>query len=734
MKKVLFSATVDSHILHFHLPYLKMFKEKGYEVHVATNTDDTIPFCDIKHKVCFERSPFKKNNLKAIKQMEKILLDNNFDIVHTHTPMGSVVTRLAYKKVRNKVNTRMIYTAHGFHFYKGAPLLNWLLFYPVEKYLSKYTDTLITINKEDFELAKTRFNKRCFDIQYLPGIGVDDKKFNREMTLKEKNDYRKSIGIKEKDFVIIYPARLCKDKNQKLLLDFMIKNKEKNDVKLLLPGKDEYNGFYQKYVEEKNIKNVLFLGQRDDIYKLLNISNLLIASSIREGFGINLVEALACEIPVIAVDNRGHREIIEEGINGYIINNDVNDLYNTFLSIYNNKTLYMQLLNNSKKSVEKFFLYNSLEIMKGIYFNNKDKRVLQIFYSLNYGGAENFIMNIYRNIDRDKVQFDFLLHHKNGVYEDEIKKMGGKIFYLNGYINEIGVRNYRNELKAFFSANRYDVIHCHLDKTSGFIINEIKKIYNPICIAHSHCCGEYNNFIVKIYKKYLKHLVIKKADYKFACSEEAGKWLFNNNFKIVNNPIDIPKYSFDPVVRNKLRKKYKINDKDIVIGTVGRLEKVKNQLFLIDVFEYYQKKHKNSKLFILGSGNMKDELEKTVNDKGLSDMVIFQEAVSDAYNYYNVFDIFALTSLSEGLGIVLLEATANSLPIISTSNIPDNLYKNNNIQIVKNYNVLEWLTMLESIKPIRKENKDFLNEYDVNTISSLMEEEYLKLLENKRGE
>lgn len=119
MKKVLFSATVDSHILHFHLPYLKMFKEKGYEVHVATNTDDAIPFCDVKHKVSFERSPFRKNNLKAIKQMKKILLDNNFDIVHTHTPMGSVVTRLAYKKLKIKLIQGLFILHMGFIFIKG---------------------------------------------------------------------------------------------------------------------------------------------------------------------------------------------------------------------------------------------------------------------------------------------------------------------------------------------------------------------------------------------------------------------------------------------------------------------------------------------------------------------------------------------------------------------------------------------------------------------------------------
>lgn len=212
VRKVLFTATVDSHILHFHIPYLKMFKERGYEVHVATNSDENIPYCDKKHKISFERSPFKMNNLRAIKQLKRVIEEEKFDIIHCHTPMGSVVTRLASKHARKAYGTRVIYTAHGFHFYKGAPKLNWLLFYPVEKHLSKYTDDLITINNEDYELALKKFKaKRTY---YVPGVGVDPKKFDFELSQEEKHELRKSLGIKDDDFVMIFPARLDKNKNQ----------------------------------------------------------------------------------------------------------------------------------------------------------------------------------------------------------------------------------------------------------------------------------------------------------------------------------------------------------------------------------------------------------------------------------------------------------------------------------------------------------------------------------------
>lgn len=293
MRKVLFTATVDSHILQFHIPYLKMFKEKGYEVHVATNGRADIPCCDVKHIVSFERNPFKINNLKAIKQLKKIVDEEKFDIIHCHTPMGSAVTRLASKKAR-KNGTRVLYTAHGFHFYKGAPLKNWIIYYPVEKYLSKFTDCLITINQEDYELAKRRFSKRCKDIEYVPGVGIDENKFDFEMTEEEKQKLRESLGIKNDDFVMIYPARLDKNKNQGLLIDAVKKlSREFPNIQLLLPGNDELNGYYQNMAKERDVESKIhFLGYRKDIQRLIKISNLAVSSSLREGLPVNIMEAM----------------------------------------------------------------------------------------------------------------------------------------------------------------------------------------------------------------------------------------------------------------------------------------------------------------------------------------------------------------------------------------------------------------------------------------------------------
>ena len=320
MKKVLFTATVDSHILQFHIPYLKMFKEKGYEVHVATNGTEEIPYCDVKHVVSFERNPIKINNLKAIRQLKKIINENNFEIIHCHTPMGSVVTRIAAKKARKK-GTRVIYTAHGFHFFKGAPITNWLMFYPVEKYLSKYTDCLITINQEDYKLAKKKF-KKCKQIELVHGVGVDESKFNFKLSDEEKHKLRESLGLKDDDFVLIQVGELNKNKNQIMAIKAMEKLvKENSKIHLLIVGKGKLENYYKGKIQEYNLEqNIHMLGYRNDIPKLMKISDVLLSLSYREGLPVNVIEGMIGGLPIIATDRRGQRNLVKDNINGFIVN------------------------------------------------------------------------------------------------------------------------------------------------------------------------------------------------------------------------------------------------------------------------------------------------------------------------------------------------------------------------------------------------------------------------------
>lgn len=361
MKKVLFTATVDSHILHFHIPYLKWFKEQGYEVHVATNGDEKIPYCDIKHVVSFERSPIKINNIKAINQLKKIIKQEKFDIIHCHTPMGSVITRIAARKSR-KNGTRVIYTAHGFHFYKGASLLNWLFFYPIEKILSYITDDLITINSEDYELAKKKFYAKR--THYVLGVGVDFEKFNIKITEKEKNDLKENLEIKNNEFIIIFPAELSKRKNQEMLLKTInrLGKEGYKNIKVLLPGTDSMNGKYQQMAKRLKIEEqIKFLGYRKDIPKLMQISDLAVSTSRQEGLPVNLMEAMMLELPIIATNCRGNRDIA----NKLVEIDNIEELSNNIKQCIKNKDLFLCTRNSD------YELNNILKRMKKIYKNEK---------------------------------------------------------------------------------------------------------------------------------------------------------------------------------------------------------------------------------------------------------------------------------------------------------------------------------------------------------------------------
>ena len=319
MNKVLFVATVDSHIKQFHMPYLKWFKDNGYEVHVATNSDEPIEFCDKKHCISMGRNPLKISNINAIKQLKTIIEQEKIQIIHCHTPVGAVVTRIAAKKARKHMGTKVIYTAHGFHFYKGAPIINWLLFYPIEKILAKFTDCIITINQEDYEIAKNKFHAKR--IEYVNGVGVITDRLEVNFSKEQIKNKKQELNIPEENIVLTYVAELNDNKNQQFLIEIMQELiKEITNITLLLVGDGNKKEYYQKMIQEKELeKNIKLLGYRKDIGEILALTDICTASSLREGLPINIIECMYMGIPIVATNNRGHRELVKNGENGYII-------------------------------------------------------------------------------------------------------------------------------------------------------------------------------------------------------------------------------------------------------------------------------------------------------------------------------------------------------------------------------------------------------------------------------
>lgn len=372
MKKVLFSASVLSHIRTFHRPYLAFFKENGFEVHVVAKNDlggewNYTAYIDQFFDIDFNRSPFKMDNVRVLRDLTSIITENNYALIHCHTPVAGVLTRLAARTAR-KTGTKVVYTAHGFHFYKGAPFLNWLLFYPVEKTASKWTDCLITINREDYEIAL----RQCFKshrIAYVPGVGVDLSRFS-PVDACIVSRLRAEYGYSDDDFLLLYAAELNRNKHQDLLIKSVARIVEKVPaVRLLLAGRGPLVNQYRRLAVELNVSNhVEFLGYRNDMHRIVPMCDVIVASSYREGLGLFVAEGMACAKPIIATKNRGHSELVCHGQNGFLVELDDYVSFSEYVQLlYREPNLRVAMGKKSYELVERFSLSRVYPEMTSLY-------------------------------------------------------------------------------------------------------------------------------------------------------------------------------------------------------------------------------------------------------------------------------------------------------------------------------------------------------------------------------
>lgn len=358
MKKVLYTAKVDSHIIHFHLPFIKYLKEIGYETYVASEGDTKMNDVDYKYNFNFGNNPLSFKNFSNYKKMKKLIMDNDFDIIHTHTAIASVITRLAAFRVGGI--RKVVYTAHGFHFLKGGPFLNWIIYYPIEKIMSYLTTDLILINKQDYNLAKSKLHAK--NIHYVPGVGIKDVFFTKKVK-KPSN-----IKIEKGYLYITYVAELNKNKNQILAIKAFQKllNNIPNVILLLIgEGKDRKK--LQNYIEKNNLKGkVNLLGYCTNIEELLSISSVAISTSKREGLAVNLIESMAVGLPIVGCRTRGVTDLIDRD-NGYIVDFDIDELSSKIYELLSNKKLNDEISKSNKEKAKKYNINSILEKLINIY-------------------------------------------------------------------------------------------------------------------------------------------------------------------------------------------------------------------------------------------------------------------------------------------------------------------------------------------------------------------------------
>lgn len=364
-------------------------------------------------------------------------------------------------------------------------------------------------------------------------------------------------------------------------------------------------------------------------------------------------------------------------------------------------------------------------------------RILHVLGSLNMGGAETFIMNIYRNIDRSKYQFDFIVHgNQIGQYEKEILSLGGKIYHIDKYrvYNHLKYKKIWN--KFFIKHGEYKIVHGHMRSTASIYL-KIAKDYGLVTICHSHSTSN-GKGLSSLVKKILQKNIPKYTDYMMGCSYEANEWLYGkdvnekDNCYIINNAIDAKKFIYNPLTDKKIRKKYNLEGK-FVIGQVGRFIQLKNYNYTINLFDKYSKINKDAMLLLIGDGPLLEKIKNQISGLKLEERVII---INNAFNVNELMcamNVFIMPSIYEGLPLTLVEAQASSLPCIVSNNIKAGLLIDeliNKIDIKKNYD--ETINLLKKTvknKRINRYDEMKILGFDISTNVEWFEKFYLNLSE-----
>lgn len=369
MKRILICSTILTTIKAFLIPHIQLLREMGYIVDVAGQKDveDLDNLVNAVYDLPFQRNPFSKLNLLASRQLKEIVQRNNYDIIHFHTPVASAFGRCVVRQFR-KDGLKVLYTAHGFHFYKGAPLLNWLLYYPVERFLARYTDTLITINQEDYNRARRFKAKKAV---YIPGVGLNIGKFS-DITI-DKRAKCNELGIPQDSIILLSVGELNKNKNHETVIK-AIANLKIPNLYYLICGEGDQRPYLERLISVLGLEDkVKIPGFRTDVSELYKIANIFVFPSYREGLSVALMEAMASGLPVVCSKIRGNIDLINEQKGGFLLNpKDVNGFSQALSKLINDDNLCFTMGVNNKKVVNQFGSKHVLKEMSKLYSDLDD--------------------------------------------------------------------------------------------------------------------------------------------------------------------------------------------------------------------------------------------------------------------------------------------------------------------------------------------------------------------------
>lgn len=368
MKNILYIATSDIHLKTFHTPYLEWLRAQGHAVDLAFEDRGNISFSTARkeHRLNFPRNIKPLQLFKTYKALQAIIESGDYDLIHCHTPIPSAITRLAARHWRKR-GGKLLYTAHGFHFYKGAPLKRWLVYYPAELILSRFTDFIVTMNSEDLA-----YTKKALWGAYsgkIPGVGIQVRGFSK-LDPQQRQLQRNALGFFAQQFLVVYVAEFIPRKNHEFIIDAASELKKSiPSLKVIFIGRGEILEMCRNLTKKLGVQDVVqFMGFRDDVAKFAQIADVAVSASKHEGLGIALIEQMRCGVPVVASDDRGHREFVENGKTGFLFKqNDQEEFIQAIRTLYEDEAFSSRIGENARVRSFDFDLDKSMQAMAKIY-------------------------------------------------------------------------------------------------------------------------------------------------------------------------------------------------------------------------------------------------------------------------------------------------------------------------------------------------------------------------------
>ena len=379
MTKILFITNIAKKIGSFSIASINAAKKQGFDFHMAAfwnltsaemihlENDHSIKL----HHVNLVRSPFSLRNYKAYKQIVKIIREEHIDYIHCNTPVGGILGRLAGKKCKVK---RVIYQAHGFHFYKGAPKKNWLFYYPIEKWLARYTDALITINQEDYELAKAKFKLRNHGkVYYVPGVGINTSDYHTDEATRIAK--REELGLPSDAFLLVSAGELNANKNNRVIISAMEKLHDKRIHYILCGVGDQQSALEAQASAAGLSENVHFLGYRTDVKELYQAADAFVMPSLREGLSRSIMEAMASGLPCIVSKIRGNVDLVTNSEGGFLCKpTDPDEFASAIGALLNDPELCQQMKRYNQEKIKNFDTAIVETMIKNIYSEDQNSK------------------------------------------------------------------------------------------------------------------------------------------------------------------------------------------------------------------------------------------------------------------------------------------------------------------------------------------------------------------------